>query len=1022
MAAHRSSTSCRFEVLIFVYSLFCLGIGSQVRLLTIEDLSNIGESTSKDFIAVFFDKPEIRKSHPKFKTVFTRSSNILDSFGFELAKVDCSKNVGEPVTECSSKEQKVSIFRKGHSVASEGLDLSYVFDEDSIVANFLHFSLADKFQYVSDDQSFKELLSESQGKQNVILFFVKGLGMKEHRQFLEMVHFSTSSNIVFAMTTDDTFPLKYGLPTNHAALSLLHCKEKTVSESECRSTHYSGRIEKIPLLKFLQSQILPKYVLLSSDKETVYDSLPVAIDKVYVFSDKISELETEELNDMVKELHGSIGVILVDVKEHKDMLASFGLTEDSNFPTAAFLPVKRSSSNSLTYMELFPENSVMFTMNNLKHFIKPFLENPVDEYKRIAEASSLQKISYREYNNIMRSSDEFTNYLLASDFLLAVFCPEDHDDCMDFSKHLRRIVRTFDRAGESRLSVVYVLTSRHNKRFEGQSYPVIHLHLNKSVHTYDEYAGNLGYEELMNFIAMQTNIKMPVFLPPSLSDEARIVLVKDNTDGDVTEYFEDQDETAHEVSDSVEADDGGGDELPAEETEDDEVSATILKAKPTPVPEDLVPALTDKTFDIIKDKSDLLVVDFFQPWDARCKALMQHYVEAATSLGGLDVGDVAIKLARVNCFDWNDVCEKNNITIYPTIKMFRKGSDDIIYNGPLDSDHLTKAVLLLQPAVPLKLKSKEEVDMFFDGTLPKLAKEATDIAVLGMFGDEERKEFSAYKSAALTLQSKFLLGYVTGETATNLSAEYGLRNPTLMIFKRKDPYQTISIFSDPFAVQPIVDFVRRSSISSFGELTPFNLPMYLNYQRPLLIVFRADSQDTSITPVITKIARDNSLPSVFLCWMPVYSSNDVNAEILEAYTGSTDTLPALVMVIHEKGAVYHFKGEVTKETILNWAENILSGAEPATGSLMEKEWTPLLEGYDFLKFIDEEEEEKERKRIKKMKLESAVEEEISKEEESGEEESSEPTEPEEVSRKFEDKLKHGRLRRPEVKKLERDEL
>ena len=89
---------------------------------------------------------------------------------------------------------------------------------------------------------------------------------------------------------------------------------------------------------------------------------------------------------------------------------------------------------------------------------------------------------------------------------------------------------------------------------------------------------------------------------------------------------------------------------------------------------------------------------------------------------------------------------------------------------------------------------------------------------------------------------------------------------------------------------------------------------------------------------------------------------------------------------------------------------------------MEKEWTPLLEGYDFLKFIDEEEEEKERKRIKKMKLESAVEEEISKENESGEEESSEPTEPKEVSRKFEDKLKHGRLRRPEVKKLERDEL
>ena len=36
---------------------------------------------------------------------------------------------------------------------------------------------------------------------------------------------------------------------------------------------------------------------------------------------------------------------------------------------------------------------------------------------------------------------------------------------MEFSKHLQRIVRTFDRAGESRLSIVYVSTSHHNKRF-----------------------------------------------------------------------------------------------------------------------------------------------------------------------------------------------------------------------------------------------------------------------------------------------------------------------------------------------------------------------------------------------------------------------------------------------------------------------------------------------------------------------------------------------------------------------------
>ena len=39
--------------------------------------------------------------------------------------------------------------------------------------------------------------------------------------------------------------------------------------------------------------------------------------------------------------------------------------------------------------------------------------------------------------------------------------------------------------------------------------------------------------------------------------------------------------------------------------------------------------------------------------------------------GGLDVGSFAVKLAHVNCFDWTDVCQKNNITVYPTVKMFR---------------------------------------------------------------------------------------------------------------------------------------------------------------------------------------------------------------------------------------------------------------------------------------------------------------------------------------------------------------
>jgi len=38
--------------------------------------------------------------------------------------------------------------------------------------------LSGDFNYVSDKESFDELLSEGQGRKDVVLCFVKGLGMK----------------------------------------------------------------------------------------------------------------------------------------------------------------------------------------------------------------------------------------------------------------------------------------------------------------------------------------------------------------------------------------------------------------------------------------------------------------------------------------------------------------------------------------------------------------------------------------------------------------------------------------------------------------------------------------------------------------------------------------------------------------------------------------------------------------------------------------------------------------------------
>lgn len=384
--------------------------------------------------------------------------------------------------------------------------------------------------------------------------------------------------------------------------------------------------------------------------------------------------------------------------------------------------------------------------------------------------------------------------------------------------------------------------------------------------------------------------------------------------------------------------------------------------------------------------------------------------------GNLDVGNFAVKLARVNCFDWTDVCQTNNITVYPTIKMYRKDSEEITYRGPLDSDHLAKAVLLLQHNLPLTLDNKETVEMFFDGRFPSLAKTATDIAVVGMFLDKSEKEFEAFEAAAKSLRGKFLMGYVTSATAKTLSTKYGLKLPAIMAYKRNDPFQSVDVFERKFTSQAIVDFVLKGNLPSFGELTPFNLPTYLTYKKPLLIVFRADSADSVITPVMTRLARDRSLPSVFLCWMPVYSTTDVNAEILKSYTGTSESLPALVLVNHEKGTVHLFKNDVTKQAVKGWVESILNGKEQPTRLFSDGEWKPRLEGYDFLRMLDEEEEEKERQRLKKKKLERALKETDNLDEEEPDWSPPEANVVEERDRKT------NRLRRPEIRVTRRDEL
>ena len=68
-------------------------------------------------------------------------------------------------------------------------------------------------------------------------------------------------------------------------------------------------------------------------------------------------------------------------------------------------------------------------------------------------------------------------------------------------------------------------------------------------------------------------------------------------------------------------------------------------------------------------------------------AFLRSYSEMAKQLSGEGLQPYA----RVDCFDWTDVCKKYNISSYPTLRVYRKGKQPVEYKGLLDGVAVTSA-------------------------------------------------------------------------------------------------------------------------------------------------------------------------------------------------------------------------------------------------------------------------------------------------------------------------------------------
>nr|XP_045057461.2 thioredoxin domain-containing protein 16 isoform X2 [Desmodus rotundus] len=402
----------------------------------------------------------------------------------------------------------------------------------------------------------------------------------------------------------------------------------------------------------------------------------------------------------------------------------------------------------------------------------------------------------------------------------------------------------------------------------------------------------------------------------------------------------DIEETADDEDDDMEGPDMG--------IQDDEVAESVSRDRKKQLPLELILELTEETFNATVMASDSIVL-FYAGWQAVSMAFLHSYTDLAVKLKGA----CTMLLTRINCADWPDICNKQNVTEFPVVKMYKKGENPVSYGGMLGTEELLKFIQLNRISYPVNITSVQEAEEYLSGELYKDLILYSSVSVLGLFSPTMTTAKEHFTEAGKLLKGYVITGIYSEEDVSILSNKYTANVPALLLARHKEGQVESIPLTDTHA-QEMVRIITNALLETFPEITVENLPTYLRLRKPFLILF----SDGSINPLYQKavlaVVKEKHVDSVIPCWLNL-KNTPVGRRILQAYFDVLPPLPLLVVVnLHSGGQVFAFPSDqaITEQNLLLWLKKLEAGLEHPITILPAQEWKPPLPAYNFLRMMD----------------------------------------------------------------------